>query len=327
MTEAEWFACNEPGSLIPLSWEKTQGRKILLFGSACCRRIWGLLIHPATRTAVEVVERYADVGVERFELVEAAKGARLASGLAHEDAEPFASAADPGPASYEMAAHAAYKVAYPARPVGWQLMREAAEAARDASGRLSEAAEQVALIRDIFGNPFRPVTFSPSWRTDTVVTLARQMYDARDFSAMPILADALQDAGCENEDVLEPLPGAGTAYAGAGWWTWCWARSNSVQAETDPKAVVAITGARAGADADGRDARGKLVLKGLGKRCGLGGSRRGWKVGSGTVHRSRFRAGWCHLRVYLGFYNTERLHQPLDYRSTAEVYGVGTRKT
>jgi hypothetical protein len=58
------------------------------------------------------------------------------------------------------------------------------------------------LLRDIFGNPFRPVTFSPSWRTDTAVSLARQMYDARDFSAMPILADALQDAGCDDDDIL-----------------------------------------------------------------------------------------------------------------------------
>jgi hypothetical protein len=59
------------------------------------------------------------------------------------------------------------------------------------------------IIRDIFGNPFRPVTFSPEWRTDTAVALARQMYDSREFSAMPILADALQDAGCDNDDVLD----------------------------------------------------------------------------------------------------------------------------
>jgi hypothetical protein len=58
------------------------------------------------------------------------------------------------------------------------------------------------IARDIFGNPFRPVAFDPAWRTDTAVALAKQMYESRDFSATPILADALQDAGCENEDVL-----------------------------------------------------------------------------------------------------------------------------
>jgi hypothetical protein len=66
------------------------------------------------------------------------------------------------------------------------------------------------VVRDIFVNPFRPTTLSSSWRTDTAVSLARQMYDAREFSAMPILADALQDAGCDSDDVLnycrEPGP-------------------------------------------------------------------------------------------------------------------------
>jgi hypothetical protein len=65
-----------------------------------------------------------------------------------------------------------------------------------------ELASQSGLIRDIFGNPFRPASCSESWRTDSAVALARQMYDSRDFGAMPILADALQDAGCDNEDIL-----------------------------------------------------------------------------------------------------------------------------
>ncbi len=60
----------------------------------------------------------------------------------------------------------------------------------------------VSIIRDIFGNPFRPVAFSPEWRTSTATSLARQMYAAREVCAMPILADALQDAGCDNEDIL-----------------------------------------------------------------------------------------------------------------------------
>ena len=60
-----------------------------------------------------------------------------------------------------------------------------------------------ALLRDIFGNPFRPVAFAPEWRTDTAITLARTMYDSREFIAMPILADALQDAGCDNADILD----------------------------------------------------------------------------------------------------------------------------
>jgi hypothetical protein len=70
------------------------------------------------------------------------------------------------------------------------------------AGYITEERKQVILARDIFGNPFRPLTFDPDWRTSTAVAVAKQMYDSRDFSAMPILADALQDAGCENDDVL-----------------------------------------------------------------------------------------------------------------------------
>jgi hypothetical protein len=72
------------------------------------------------------------------------------------------------------------------------------------------------LVRDIFGNPFRPAAFSPAWRTDTAVALAAQMYESRDFSAMPILADALQDARCDNEDVLNHCRGEGPHVRG------CW---------------------------------------------------------------------------------------------------------
>jgi hypothetical protein len=71
-------------------------------------------------------------------------------------------------------------------------------------------------VREQFGNPFRPVTFSPEWRTGTAVSLARQMYESRDFSAMPILADALQDAVCDDEDILAHCRSEGAHVRG------CW---------------------------------------------------------------------------------------------------------
>lgn len=58
------------------------------------------------------------------------------------------------------------------------------------------------VVRDVVGNPFRTASADCSWLTSTVVALARQMYGSRDFSAMPILADALMDAGCDNYDIL-----------------------------------------------------------------------------------------------------------------------------
>jgi len=67
---------------------------------------------------------------------------------------------------------------------------------------VAESAAHCDIIRDIFGNPFRKMKFNKKWRTDTAIALAQQMYDSRDFSAMPILADALQDAGCDNDAIL-----------------------------------------------------------------------------------------------------------------------------
>ena len=72
------------------------------------------------------------------------------------------------------------------------------------------------LLRDIFGNPFRPIRFNSSWLTPDALFLARQMYQSRDFSAMPILADALQDAGCENAEILDHCRGPGPHVRG------CW---------------------------------------------------------------------------------------------------------
>jgi hypothetical protein len=70
--------------------------------------------------------------------------------------------------------------------------------------------------RDASGNPFRPAAFDAAWRTQAAVALARQMYESRDFGAMPILADALQDAGCTSDDILDHCRGPGPHVRG------CW---------------------------------------------------------------------------------------------------------
>jgi hypothetical protein len=72
------------------------------------------------------------------------------------------------------------------------------------------------LLREVIGNPYNRITLNPTWLTSTVVALASQMYDSRDSSAMPILADALQDAGCDNADILDHCRGPGPHVRG------CW---------------------------------------------------------------------------------------------------------
>jgi len=79
-----------------------------------------------------------------------------------------------------------------------------------------EYQHQADLLRCVVASPFRPVAFNPAWTTSTVVALAQGMYAERDFSAMPILADALQDAGCDNDDILNHCRGAGPHVRG------CW---------------------------------------------------------------------------------------------------------
>ncbi|MDY3554487.1 hypothetical protein R5W24_003611 [Gemmata sp. JC717] len=103
---------------------------------------------------------------------------------------------------------------YPAGFPGWHplLARTGFDAASwsvrgsPACGRAwigeAEQAQQLALIREVFGNPFRRLALAPAWQSETVLALARGIYADRAFDRLPILADALQDAGCADADAL-----------------------------------------------------------------------------------------------------------------------------
>jgi len=79
-----------------------------------------------------------------------------------------------------------------------------------------DEAAQAALLREIVGNPFLPVPLDPAWLTSTVQNLAAAIYTDRAFDRLPILADALEDAGCTNADVLGHCRGPGPHVLG------CW---------------------------------------------------------------------------------------------------------
>jgi hypothetical protein len=74
-----------------------------------------------------------------------------------------------------------------------------------------------AVLREIAGDPFALVNFDPNWRTWTAVKLARLMHEAHKFSLMPILADALQDAGCDNDDILNHCRDPNAAHVRGCW--------------------------------------------------------------------------------------------------------------
>ncbi len=73
-----------------------------------------------------------------------------------------------------------------------------------------------AALRDIFGNPFRPITLDPSWLTPTVKALAQTIYANRTFDRLPLLADELVKSGCTNQEILGHCRGPGPHVRG------CW---------------------------------------------------------------------------------------------------------
>ena len=76
------------------------------------------------------------------------------------------------------------------------------------------------LIRDIWGNPFRQVSIAAgtvlAWNDGAVHKLAQAIYDARALDRLPLLADALEDAGCTDADILGHCRGGGEHVRG------CW---------------------------------------------------------------------------------------------------------
>jgi hypothetical protein len=89
----------------------------------------------------------------------------------------------------------------------------------DVHGDPAEELVQARLGRDVFGNPFRPVTIDPAWSSwggGNVVGLARMIYERRAFADLPILADALEEAGCTDPDILSHCRSAGEHVRG------CW---------------------------------------------------------------------------------------------------------
>jgi hypothetical protein len=211
-----------------------------LFALACCRRLWSLLEY-GNQYAVQCLETYAREGMReallkarRFQrpASNAAGAAMTASHGADRKAQLTAWARNLASsvvwtASRNPPSKAAMAYQEAAQAVG--SVEAAAELVPGQSAPLpnwrrfssAELAAQCDLLRDVFGNPFRPVTFDPAWRTPTVVALARQMDEApddrRDYAALPILADALQDAGCDSADLLDHCRGKGPHVRG------CWA--------------------------------------------------------------------------------------------------------
>ena len=228
MTESEWLACTDPQKMLGHLGERASERKLRLFACACCRRIWHLLKDRRSREAVEAVGRFAD-GLAPAEERATANFAALQA------AEAAARAYDEGPprlreaAAAEAAADAALAAVGPVHLIH-AVVEDAVDAARlselhpadDPLGAIERAA-QAALLCDLF-SPFRPVTIAPACLTPQVVALAQAAYEQRelpagtlDLARLAVVADALEDAGCDQADLLGHLRGPGPHVRG------CWA--------------------------------------------------------------------------------------------------------
>jgi hypothetical protein len=166
-------------------------RKLRLFALACCQRIETILTHPLSRRAVMLSEQYAE-GFATDEAMRALSQQFMAEynarrAVAHGDRR----------ATHSADLDAAYSMTLKEFPAS-----AASSSVEAASDKSRERLTQCQLLRCIFGNPFRPVSVNPAWLTSDVRALAAGIYQDKAFDRMPILADALQDAGCDNDDIL-----------------------------------------------------------------------------------------------------------------------------
>jgi hypothetical protein len=212
MTEAEWLKSNTPNPLwLFLDDRKANVRKLRLYAVACCRRLELRRLEPVCALALDLSERLADgeeVGLHLYEAEEQvvdlqrSRPVTPVSPVARDAALSAVLHAASLKESLTQLVAAECAIRAIALSAGEAVEPTRYDEAHNAA-QLAEEQAHCALLRDIFGNPFRPVTFAPDWRADTAVALARQMYETRAFGAMPILADALQDAGCNNTDILD----------------------------------------------------------------------------------------------------------------------------
>jgi hypothetical protein len=203
MTEAEWQACDNPEQLRAFLGDRLSARRWRLFACAVCRDpdLWAQM--PAEeRAAVEAAERRA----ERATSVQELKAARS---LTKQQLRRFSWcaywAAAPGARRKDMAAAVRYVLLH---ALLWE---------RQVPGLRPRLC---GLLREVAGSPIQPVQAVSAWleaHAAAAPAIARAIYEERAFDRLPLLADALEDAGCTDAALLGHLRGPGPHVRG------CWA--------------------------------------------------------------------------------------------------------
>jgi hypothetical protein len=197
MTEAEWLAATDPMPMLEFLRGKASDRKLRLFACACCRSVSPQVGFDLK--AVRVAEDYADGRVKRSTLMNARRAAP-AAWIPWPNTDPVTETVRCAVAC--ALTHVRHDD-HSAITVGFYQQQ-------------TETHTQAKFLRDILGNPFRPMTIDPAWLTSAVISLARGVYQNRAFDRLPIISDALLDAGCSQDDVLNHCRSEGPHVRG------CW---------------------------------------------------------------------------------------------------------
>jgi hypothetical protein len=238
MTEAEWILyCDRPGFEAMLEHLEARGadERLRLVGCALCRAVRDLLEDERSRAALDVAERYAEGRAKGDERARARKAAwwawqrvTLNHGLV--PGRPVWAVGTDSPEA--QAAGAAERLLDP-DPFSTRELSVTAEMLREAVGaeldfdledwdrRPSEHWDRACrLVREVYGNPFRPVALDPAWlrwNDGTVRRVAQSLHERRAFGELPVLADALEEAGCTDAVMLGHCRSGGPHVCG------CWA--------------------------------------------------------------------------------------------------------
>jgi hypothetical protein len=192
MTEQEWLECaDDPQRMLLFVNNRISRRKARLFTVAAYYQRTELMRIDAIHAAVELCAAFADGQLTKVKFARHRRKARREYSLAEDysDQQSYASIA--------------LNLLAPDHDPVWK------DAANWADTRGERRGPQVSIIRCLICNPFRRSTVDPTWLTATVVSLAQAIYAELAFDRLPILADALEDAGCDNADILQHcrLPG------------------------------------------------------------------------------------------------------------------------
>jgi hypothetical protein len=208
VTESQWLACTDPTPMLEFLRGKASDRKLRLFAVACCHSVWPLLSHKRMRKVVKLSELLADGLATEEEHQEASDAAaRVASG------SPPNELSGDKLALWYLAWSVVEANQCGSGKASPNVVGQAAAAVSEAAALVEVAYHPCDLLRDIFGSlPFRPVRLAPAvlaWNGGIARCLAQAIYEERAFERTPILADALEEAGCTEAAVLNHLRGPG----------------------------------------------------------------------------------------------------------------------